>query len=180
MAVRKRSLLHETTSGWIGYIFYGALGILIAFLLNQTLAFALSTDLPVVAVVSNSMLHDSGTESNYYRWLEQNLGYNRTFIDSWSVKDGFSIGDLPIVQGSKEYKIGDVIVYSVNGQRAPIIHRIIKINPDGSFMTKGDHNPSLLSFESRVDESQIHGKVLFVIPKLGYFKVIATQLTGGL
>lgn len=180
MAVHKKSLLQDAMSGWVGYIFYGALGVLIAFLLNQTLAFALSTDLPVVAVVSNSMLHDAGTESNHFNWLAQNLGYNRTYVDSWPARDGFSIGDLPIVQGSKEYKVGDVIVYSVAGQKAPIIHRIIKINPDGTFMTKGDHNPSLLQFESRVTNAQIHGKVLFVIPKLGYFKVVATKLTGGL
>jgi len=166
-------------SGWVGYIFYAALGVLIAFLLNQALAVALSTNLPVVAVVSNSMLHDSTTESTHYNWLMQNLGYNRTYVDSFPVVNGFSKGDLPIVQGSKEYKVGDVIVYSVAGQKAPIIHRIIKINSDGTFMTKGDHNSALLPFEPRVTVQQIHGRVIFVVPLLGWFKVIETEITGG-
>jgi len=190
------NLWKKLTSGWFGYITYAVLGILIALLLNQALAFALSTDLPVVAVVSGSMEHDSSTPVNHYQWLEKNMGYNRSYVDSWPVKDGFLIGDLPIIQGKSpsitgffvkttpfeskpSYKVGDVIVYSVPNQNVPIIHRVIKINADGSYMTKGDHNPQLLPFEYSVKPDQIHGKVIFIVPKLGYFKVIATRLVGG-
>lgn len=177
-----RKYWDKATEGWFGYVIYAVLGIFIAFLLNQALAFALTTDLPVVAVVSSSMQHDSSTGVNYYQWLEKNMGYNRSYVDSWPVKNGFLIGDLPIVQGVSNrevYKIGDVIVYSVPQQNVPIIHRIIKINSDGSYMTKGDHNPQLLPFEYSVKPEQIHGRVIFIIPKLGYFKVIVTRLIGG-
>lgn len=183
------------TSGWFGYVVYAALGIFIAFLMNQGLAFALSTDLPVVAVVSNSMEHDSSTQLNHYQWLESNMGYNKSFIDSWPVKGGFFVGDLPIVEGQSagvsqyfikipqnkklSYNVGDVIVYSIPNQNVPIIHRIVKINSDGSYMTKGDHNPQLLPFEYSVKPEQVHGKVIFIIPKLGYFKVIVSRITGG-
>jgi hypothetical protein len=184
----------KLTEGWVGYVVYAVLGIFIAFLLNQALAFALSTDLPVVAVVSSSMQHDISTEANHYQWLEKNMDYNRSYVNSWPVKDGFLVGDLPIVQGSAsiigffvspsvngkpDYRVGDVIVYSVPNQNVPIIHRIIKINSDGSYMTKGDHNPQLLPFEYAVKPEQIHGRVIFIIPKLGYFKVIVTRLIGG-
>ena len=172
----------KLTEGWFGYVVYAALGILIAFLVNQTLAYGLSTDLPVVAVVSGSMVHDSSTQTNHYQWLENNMGYSKSEVDSWPIKDGFSVGDLPIIQGTdenKNYKAGDVIVYSISGQSIPIIHRVIKINPDGSYMTKGDHNPTLLPFESSVKSEQVHGKVIFIIPKLGYFKVAVSKLTGG-
>ena len=176
----------KLTEGWFGYVVYAVLGIFIAFLVNQALAFGLSTDLPVVAVVSSSMEHDSSTEANHYQWLEKNMGYSRSEIDSWPIKDGFLIGDLPIIQGSQDenqnqnYKVGDVIVYSIPGQSIPIIHRIIKINSDGSYVTKGDHNPSMLPFESSVTPDQVHGKVIFIIPKLGYFKVAISKLTGGM
>jgi len=166
------------TSGPFGYFIYAIAGILIAFLLNQALAYALSTDLPVVAVVSGSMTHDSTTEKVYYQWLKDNLDYNRSYVDSWPTKDGFLIGDLPIVAGSNDYKIGDVVVYSVPGQTVPIVHRIISVNQDGTFRTKGDHNGNLLPFEFSVREEQIHGKVIFIIPKLGYFKVALTRLVG--
>jgi len=172
----------KLTEGWFGYVVYAVLGIIIAFLVNQTLAYGLSTDLPVVAVVSSSMEHDSSTAVNHYQWLEKNMGYTKEQIDSWPIKDGFLVGDLPIIQGAngnQNYKIGDVIVYSIPGQSVPIIHRVIKINSDGSYMTKGDHNPTLLPFETSVKPEQVHGKVIFIIPKLGYFKVIVSKLTGG-
>jgi len=172
--------LKKLTEGWVGYVFYAVLGIIIAFLVNVTLGFALTTNLPVVAVVTSSMQHDASTEVNHYQWLETNIGYNRTYIDSWPIANGFLIGDMPIVQGVSEYNVGDVIVYSVPGQKVPIIHRIIKINPDGTFQTKGDHNPQQLVFEFNVKREEIHGKVVLVVPKLGYFKVIISRITGGL
>ncbi len=170
----------KLTEGWFGYLFYAILGIILALILNQTLAFALSTDLPVVAVVTSSMQHDDPNiiEINHYKYLEEKFGYNRSYIASWPLPNGFSVGDLPIVQGSEEYKVGDVIVYSIPDQAIPIIHRIVRINPDGTYMTKGDRNPDMLSFEYRVRKEQIHGKVIFVIPKLGYLRVAIARIFG--
>jgi len=173
-----RKKFDKMTSGPFGYVVYAIGGILIAFLLNQVLAFGLDTDLPVVAVVSGSMTHDDTTPQVHYKWLQDNLGYNHSVVDSWSIKDGFLVGDLPIVEGSKDYNVGDVIVYNVPGQNVPIVHRIIRVNSDGSFTTKGDHNPNLLPFEGAVKKEQIHGKVIFIIPKLGYFKVVLTKFVG--
>lgn len=169
---------NKITNGPFGYVIYAALGIMIAFLLNQGLAYALDTDLPVVAVISGSMTHDATTPQVFYQWLEDNMKYNQSYIDSWPIHNGFAIGDLPIIEGSSSYQVGDVIVYSIQGQQVPIIHRIIKINSDGTYMTKGDHNPTLLPFEGVVRKEQIHGKVIFIIPKLGYFKVIESKLVG--
>jgi hypothetical protein len=171
-----RSSFNKIMDGWFGYVIYALLGIFIAFLLNQGLAIALDTDLPVVAVVSNSMMHDATVETNHYKWLEESLKYNRSYVDSWPIAGGFNVGDMPIVRGSKDYKIGDVIVYSISGQSVPIIHRIISASPDGTYVTKGDHNGNLLPFESSVSKQQIHGKVIFIIPKLGYFKVAISKI----
>jgi signal peptidase I len=176
---------NRLTEGPFGYVVYAFLGVVIAFLLNQALAFALDTDLPVVAVVSGSMVHDSSTAIVHYKWLQDNLGYNKSYVDSWSVKDGFNIGDLPIIEGAKSYSVGDVIVYTVPGQKVPIIHRIIKINSDASFTTKGDHNDRSIQFagtpysEYSIQPSWVHGKVIFIIPKLGYFKVVLTDILSG-
>jgi len=173
-----RKKFDKMTSGPFGYFVYAIAGILIAFLLNQALALGLDTDLPVVAVVSGSMTHDGTTEQVHYAWLKENLDYNHSVVDSWPIKDGFLIGDLPIVAGADEYKVGDVIVYSVPGQSVPIVHRIIRVNSDGTFTTKGDHNPNLLPFEGAVRKENVHGKVIFIIPKLGYFKVALTKIVG--
>lgn len=163
--------------GWKGVVVYAILGIIIALLSNQTLGFVLSTDMPVVAVVSSSMQHDN-EEVTHYKWLEDNLGYNRSYIDSWSVPNGFNVGDMPVIQGSSEYGVGDVIVYSRPGQSVPIIHRIIKINLDRTYQTKGDNNTGQMDYELSVGKEQIHGKAIFIIPKLGYFKVIVSKVIG--
>ncbi len=160
-----------------GIIVYILAGILIAFLFSKFLAVVLSTRYPVVAVVSSSMQHNN-PQSTYYQWLESNLGYNRTYIDSWPISNGFNIGDMPIVQGKDNYRIGDVIVYSVQGQSVPIIHRIIQINSDNTYQTKGDNNSGQNPYESSVRKAQIHGRVIFIVPKLGYFKVVFSKIVG--
>jgi len=151
-------------------------GIFLAFLVHLFLGIIFSTNSPVVAVVSSSMEHDQA-EITHYSWLEKNLGYNRSYIDSWPYSDGFSIGDIPIVRNSNDYKVGEIIIYDT-GQTAPIIHRIIKINPDGTYQTKGDNNLNQNSYEFSVKKEQIRGKVIFIIPKLGYFKIVATKIFG--
>ncbi|MEM5829593.1 MAG: signal peptidase I [Candidatus Aenigmatarchaeota archaeon] len=170
-------LYYFKQESYLPYILGGAIAALI---FKGFLGLVLATDYPAVSVLTSSMLHDETIEITHYRWLEENLGYNRSYIDSWPIKNGFEVGDLPIVQGSDEYKVGDVIVYEVPGQKIPVIHRIIKVNPDGSYMTKGDHNSGLLPFEYSVKREQIKGRVIFIIPKLGYFKVIFHWIFGGI
>ena len=165
------------TDTWWGNALLGIVFAAIFYFL--ILRLLLGTDLPMVAVVSNSMKHESTIQSTHYKWLEEKLGYNETYINSWPVRNGFSIGDMPIIRGVEEYKVGDVIVYSVPGFSAPIIHRIIKINEDGSYQTKGDNNNGQNTrYELSVAKQQIHGKVIFVIPKLGYLKVMLNKLVG--
>ncbi len=156
---------------------YAFLGVVLSMLTYGILGPLINTKLPVVAVVSTSMLHDSRIEETHYKWLYEHLGYTRQEIDSWPIKDGFDRGDVLIVVGvdPKDLKVGDVIVFDAN-QGYPVVHRIIKINDDGTFETKGDHNPLQLPFEHRIRPEQIYGKVVFVIPKLGYVKILVMDL----
>ncbi len=128
-------------------IVYVIVGIVLAWVINQGMAAALSTDMPVVAVESNSMV------PVFYK------------------------GDILVLQGDapSDYAVGDVIVYSVEGRSVPIVHRIVKINPDGSYQTKGDANNGQLPFEYHVDGSAVHGKVSVIIPYLGWVKLGVTE-----
>ncbi len=128
-------------------VVYIILGVVLAFGANQGLAFALSTDMPVVAVESNSM------------------------------KPTFQKGDILVLQGvsSEELEVGDIIVFSSTNQDVPIVHRIVEINPDNTFQTKGDANAKQLSFEKRIESSQIHGKEVLIIPYLGWIKIGITE-----
>lgn len=126
---------------------YIIIGVLLAWGINQGMAAALSTDMPVVAVESNSMV------PVFYK------------------------GDILVLQGigSDGPQVGDVVVYSVNGREIPIVHRIVKVNPDGSYQTKGDANDGQLDFEYHVSEGSIHGKVVSIVPYLGWVKLGATE-----
>lgn len=181
-------------SGIIGYLFYIVLGIAAALLLTNILGFALNTSIPLVAVLSGSMDHgitDEAGDNSYP--CAKNIGeYFENFESWWTVcnftyekfnitkkefeqfpfKDGFKRGDIPVISNDGNFKVGDVIVYDVQFQKVPIIHRIVKINSDGTFQTKGDHNAGQNAYELSVHLSQVRGKVIFIIPYLGYLRVL--------
>src|SRR3989337_2803102 len=97
------------TNGPAGSIIYLVLGFIIAFGFNAILGFALNSNTPVVAVFSESMV------PTYYK------------------------GDMIIVQGEENVKVGDVIVFDVSDRTYPIIHRIYSIE-NSQIRTKGDNN----------------------------------------
>jgi signal peptidase len=124
-------------------VVYIIIGIALAWGINQGMAFALSTDMPVVAVESDSMI------PVFYK------------------------GDILLLHGMEKgaLKVGDIIVYSVEGRSVPIVHRIVKLNPDGSYQTKGDDNSGQLDFEYHVPYERVHGKVVLIVPYMGWVKI---------
>lgn len=193
---KAKKIWERLTKGFLGYIIYALLGIAAGYLFYFTLSLVLQTDLPTVAVLTNSMDHGinewgapcgkkvSGYKESFDNWWElcknfyENIGISKEQFFSFPVKEGFKKGDMPIVQGSDNYSVGDVIVFSITTERIPIIHRIIKINPDETYQTKGDFNSGQNFYEYSVKKQQIHGRVIFIIPKLGYYKVILNYLFG--
>jgi len=188
-----RKIWKMLNEGWVGTVFQIILGILIAYFAYKLLGLMLHTPTPLVAVVSTSMQHEN-EEATHYAQLEKYLGYNRSYIDSWPIKNGFGRGDMLIIIGSNDYEVGDVVVYRalpvLNKEACklpsqepptlptdPIIHRIIYKNPDGTYQTKGDANFIQFSYECSIKKEQIYGKaILFPIPKLGYPKIILTEM----
>lgn len=158
----------------VGYIL---LGVVAAYLLNFGLGVVLGTDLPVVAVVSDSMTHDATTEIRHYEYLEGKYDYTQEDINSWPITGGFLKGDALVVVGAEidDLKPGDVIVYDIRGQSTPIVHRIVEIEDD-KIVTKGDHNPSIDPWEP----INIHGKAVAVVPFLGWPKLLLTTTLGGI
>lgn len=60
---------------------------------------------------------------------------------------------------------GDIVAYTM-GDKITVIHRVIGVNEDGTYITKGDNNEKE-DFTS-LHPSQIVGTVVYSIPKLGY------------
>ncbi len=78
-------------------VLYMAIGVLLAWGINQGLAFALTTDMPVVAV------------------------------ESYSMVPVFYKGDILVLQGVQEngYEVGDIVVFSVPQRDTPVVHRVM-------------------------------------------------------
>lgn len=92
--------------------------------------------------------------------------YKAFVVQSGSMEPAIKTGSVVITKTQKNYKVGDVITFSLDGKgREHITHRIVEVSD--SFRTKGDANeePDLW----QVQQDQIIGKSILTIPYLGYF-----------
>lgn len=114
------------------------------------------------------------------------LGTSSPFdvVVSSSMKPTLNVGDLLIVHGvdPSQLKIGDIIVFhSPVNPKDLIVHRIIKIvynNGTYYFGTKGDANymPDEYRWGTLIPEDLVEGRVLFVIPYLGWLRIALDPL----
>ena len=138
--------LEESKLKDLGYIIIGALT---AYLIYSFLGFVLNTPMPIVAVMTESMI------PTIYP------------------------GDAVVIYNYGNISVGDIIVFdgAKAGCRVnfPIIHRVIEINPDGTIQTKGDYNLFQLPCEKSIKKEYIYGKSLIKIPFIGWPKKIVTD-----
>lgn len=160
----------ESLISWIVLLLLFFVVIMFLFFPFSRLAF--STHLPYVVVESGSMTHNADFDGWWQKfgiWYEQH-NITKEAIADYPFSNGINIGDIIIVKGNTEYKIGDVIVFDA-GAAKPIIHRVIKIYEDGNFSTKGDNNAEQLPEEIIVQKNRVLGKSIGKIPKLGWVKL---------
>jgi len=165
---------------WISFLVI--IFIFIKFIFFPTVSFIMGTSLPIVIVESCSMYHGSNFEDWWNangNWYEDH-NMDKSQFESYSLKNGFSKGDIFIVRGVKQedLKIGDVIIFEGGNTKRPIIHRLVNTNP---FQTKGDNNKGQFSLsnnnaginELEIKNEQIIGKATFIkIPFIGWLKLI--------
>ena len=96
---------------------------------------------------------------------------------SGDAPDHIEVGDLIITKtvDPSTLQVGDVITFMEEGTTT-VTHRIIGINEDGTFKTKGDANNA----EDRipVTHEDVVGKFMFRIPKLGDMAMFAQTPVG--
>ena len=160
--------------------------ILIKFIVYPGLGLLFGTSFPVVAVVSGSMEHDGSFQdwwdsetavcSNGYcdqrEWYLENEISEEEF-KQYSFKNGFNKGDIMVLFGvdPENIKMGDVIVFQTQYKSDPIIHRVVDIEQNYIFNTKGDHNPGHGPIDLDITEERIYGKAVLRIPLLGWIKI---------
>lgn len=108
--------------------------------------------------------------------------YGAYVIVSGSMEPTIKIRDAIIIKryDEQDLKVGDIITYRSEDPYfygIMITHRIIDItNEDGKkvYITKGDHNAT--RDRLAIKNNQIYGKVVMVIPKIGYIQsLLATS-----
>lgn len=160
--------------------------ILIKFLVYPVLGIVLGTPVPIVAVVSGSMEHDSSFSTFWNAQQGIYDGFNITSDDfsKYPFNNGFNKGDIMLLVGKNPEKIekGDVIVFK-SGRPDPIIHRVVdKTDVNGTiiFQTKGDHNTyqitDLWLDEKEVSGQSLMGEAVLRIPFLGWVKILFVNL----
>lgn len=88
-------------------------------------------------------------------------------VKSGSMEPQIPTGALVVVRHAEPYVKGDIITFGKDSKNdIPTTHRIIAINPDGSFMTKGDANEE--ADANPAARGDVIGKVLLSIPGAGF------------
>lgn len=169
--VDRKKIWKILNEGWTGTIFYIVLGLIIAVFVHWGLGIVLNTELPIVTVSSQSMVPT------------------------------LNVGDIVFIEGEKNYSLGDIIVFK-GWEKDPIIHRIVAFS-DGNvvkklkgwnelsdkdikeieqgkgkiYITKGDNNPTCDQCygELPARESDVYGKEIFIIPYLGWIKILFVE-----
>lgn len=188
---------------FIKYIFFPGLG------------FVMGTSLPLAGVESSSMDHQIASDdfrnyglcgNSYSRDEKKYINFDEYWYNcgewyegrniskedfkNFYMHNGFRKGDIVVVWGRFEPKIGNIIIFKPNPESTaphPIVHRVVSVEEvDGKkiLQTKGDHNKDQLKAgnnpydtnEIHIEEEQIIGKVVFKIPLLGWFKIWVMEL----
>ena len=89
-------------------------------------------------------------------------------IETASMSPNYNIGDAVIINkyvDKNNLKENDVIAYYDENNKI-IVHRIVKVNSDKTYITKGDMNNT--SDNKYVKPDKVYGKVIFRIPYIAY------------
>lgn len=171
----------NSIKGWIISIIF--LFLLIKLVFFPLMNLATGTKLPLVIVESCSMHHEDTIFGNFDSWwLRQEFKYskfniNQTEFEDFTMKKGFTKGDILFVTGIKpeKIKVGDIIIFQTE-YKTPLIHRIMRVytkNNQTVYTTMGDNNNGQLDVEKEIYLNQIIGKARFqLVPYAGWVKLI--------
>ncbi len=100
-------------------------------------------------------------------------GYTSASITSGSMMPTLRIGDVVIAvdHGDAEIAPGTIVVYE-NRDHDLVTHRVVSINPDGSYITKGDIGAP---DPEPIPAVNIRGPAQWIVPFVGLPRVWAAQ-----
>ncbi len=105
-------------------------------------------------------------------------GYSPFLVQSGSMEPTIHIGDVVITHPQTQYNKLDVVTFRSPENQRVVTHRLVAENKDeiNGFITKGDANRD--EDEATITPSDIIGKVVFVIPKIGFLISFSQTIPG--
>ncbi|KAK9477658.1 hypothetical protein V1514DRAFT_333092 [Lipomyces japonicus] len=104
---------------------------------------------------------------------------------SGSMEPAFQRGDILFLWNrNPKVKVGDIVVYNVNGRDIPIVHRVVRnhVSPSKQLLlTKGDNNGlddvELYSYKQYYlnREKEVIGAVKAYVPWAGYITILLSE-----
>lgn len=96
-------------------------------------------------------------------------GIKIKIVKSGSMEPAIKTGGIVIDKPEGAYQVGDVITFGMDTKsQVPTTHRIVSVSsgPNPIYTTKGDANDAVDQTNTHL--SDIHGKVIFTVPYIGY------------
>ena len=101
-------------------------------------------------------------------------------VKSGSMEPTIKTGGIVIDRPATSYRVGDIVTFGADTKtQIPTTHRIVGVEGEGAttvFVTKGDANEENDPVATRVGD--VHGKVIFTMPYVGYILDFARQPLG--
>ena len=94
------------------------------------------------------------------------FGYSYYYVETGSMEDYISIGDVIIVKKTNDYHEDEVITFIQEGDKIVTTHRILEVH-ENYYITKGDANNA--EDKKEVYENEIVGEVIHIIEDGGSF-----------
>jgi len=89
------------------------------------------------------------------------FGYGKAVVATGSMEPTIEPGDMIVFHEQENYEVGDIVVFEAENF---VTHRIIETTENG-FITQGDANNT---DDGEILRELVIGKVVFIIPKVGY------------
>lgn len=106
------------------------------------------------------------------------FGIEPMAVLSGSMEPTYHVGSVIYVNknvSQEDIKVGDPITFSIS-EDTVVTHRVIEIDSDGNYHTKGDANDS--ADGGSVSFNNVIGVPMFTIPYLGYIGTFVSTTTG--
>ena len=102
-------------------------------------------------------------------------GYTSASITSGSMMPTLRIGDVVIAvdHGDDDIAPGTIVVYEDPRKHDLVTHRVVSVNPDGSYITKGDVNGA--NDPEPIPAANIKGKAQWIVPFVGLLRIWASE-----